>query len=214
VVILNIVLLGPPGAGKGTHAARLAEKYGIPHISTGDMLREAMREGTSLGLKAKEYVENGALVPDDIVIGIVKERLQKPDCSKGFLLDGFPRTVPQAEALDTFARVDRVINIQIPFDKLMDRITHRWLCEKCGASYRIEDPDKSDLICEKCGGKLYQREDDKPETFGNRLRVYEAQTQPLIDYYEKRGILININSDQPIEGTFADICKALGSDVS
>lgn len=210
---MNIVFLGPPGSGKGTHAARLAANCGIPHISTGDMLREAMRNGTPLGLKAKRYIESGALVPDDVIIEIVKDRLQQPDCKKGFVLDGFPRTVMQAEALDSLVKIDKVINIQVPFDKLMDRITHRWICEKCGASYRIEDPEKTELICEKCGGKLYQREDDKPETFSNRLKVYEAQTQPLIEYYKKRSVLINISSDQPIEGTFADICKALGSDV-
>jgi len=212
VVLLNIVLLGPPGAGKGTQAAKLIEKYAIPHISTGDMLREAMRQGTPLGIKAKEYVEKGSLVPDDVVIGIVRERLQMPDCSEGFLLDGFPRTVPQAEALDAFVKLDCVIDIEVPFDILMDRITHRWICRKCGATYRITQPDKAKLICEKCGGQLYQRQDDKPETFSERLRVYEAQTQPLIDYYKQRGILIAINGNQSVDATFADICKALGSE--
>lgn len=209
---MNIVLLGPPGAGKGTQAAKLIEKYAIPHISTGDMLREAMRQGTPLGTEAKGYVEKGSLVPDDVVIGIVRERLQMPDCVDGFLLDGFPRTVPQAEALDAFVKLDYVIDIEVPFDILMDRITHRWICRECGATYRITQPDKAKLVCEKCGGQLYQRQDDKPETFGQRLKVYEAQTQPLIDYYKQRGILIVINGDQSVDATFADICKALGSE--
>lgn len=212
---MNIIMLGPPGAGKGTQAQMLAEKYGIPQISTGDILRAAVAEGTELGKKAKEYMDKGQLVPDEVVIGIVKERLSKPDCEKGFILDGFPRTVAQAEALDGILKemgkkIDYVINIVVPDEEILKRLTGRRTCKVCGAMYHIiYNPPKVEGKCDKCGGDLYQRDDDKEETIKNRLSVYHSQTAPLIDYYRKKGVLIDIDGTKDIKTIFQDICAVL-----
>lgn len=213
---MNLVLMGLPGAGKGTQAEQIVEKYDIPHISTGDMFRAAIKEGTDLGIKAKSYMDQGALVPDEVTIGIVKERLGKDDCKKGFLLDGFPRTVPQAEALEVLlTELDRpihyVINIQVDTSKLMERLTGRRICKSCGATYHmVFNPPAQGGVCDKCGGELYQRSDDNAETVGNRLEVNIKQTQPLLDFYSVKGTLRNINGDQDIDVVFKDIDQLLG----
>ena len=184
---MNLILLGGPGAGKGTQAKLIVEEYKIPQISTGDMLREAVKQGTELGKKAKEYMDKGELVPDEIVIGIVRDRLKQPDCEKGFILDGFPRTIAQAEALDKMLdeigkKIDAVINIYVPEEEIVKRIVNRRTCKKCGAIYHlIYSPPKESNKCDKCGGELYQRDDDKEETVRERLRVYKQQTEPLIE---------------------------------
>ncbi len=214
---MNIIMLGPPGAGKGTQAKMLVEEFGIPQISTGDMLRAAVAEGTELGKKAKEYMDRGQLVPDEVVIGIVRERLSKPDCHKGFILDGFPRTVPQAEALDKILqemgkRIDCVINIVVPDEEILKRLTGRRTCRKCGAMYHVEfNPPKKEGVCDKCGGELYQRDDDKEETIRKRLEVYKAQTEPLVDYYKKKGVLVDIDGTKSIQEIYQDILKVLRS---
>ncbi|MFC5559493.1 adenylate kinase [Ureibacillus thermophilus] len=208
---MNIVLMGLPGAGKGTQAEKIVNKYEIPHISTGDMFRAAISQGTELGLKAKSYMDQGALVPDEVTIGIVRERLAQKDCDKGFLLDGFPRTVPQAEALENLLeelgkKIDHVINIQVEKDELVKRLSGRRICKTCGASYHvIFNPPKEEGKCDKDGGELYTRADDNPETVANRLEVNMKQAQPLLDFYEKKGLLTNINGQQDIEKVFADI---------
>lgn len=207
--------MGPPGAGKGTQAEVLVKELHIIHISTGDMFRAAIKEGTEMGKKAKEYMDQGKLVPDEVVVGMVKDRLSQPDCGHGFLLDGFPRTVAQAEALDnTLANLhinlDRVINVEVPREKLMDRLTGRRVCKSCGASFHvIFNPPEQEGVCNACGGELYQRSDDNSETVGNRLDVYESETQPLIEYYQKQGHLLNINGDQEISTVLSDILSAL-----
>ncbi|NLY78797.1 MAG: adenylate kinase [Lysinibacillus sp.] len=208
---MNIVLMGLPGAGKGTQAEKIVEKYEIPHISTGDMFRAAIKEGTELGLKAKSYMDQGAIVPDEVTIGIVRERLSQTDCDKGFLLDGFPRTVPQAEALDNILeelgkKIDHTINIQVDKDELVARLSGRRICRSCGASYHvIFNPPKEEGICDKDGGELYTRADDNPETVSNRLEVNMKQAQPLLDFYEAKGVLTNINGQQDIDKVFADL---------
>lgn len=213
---MKLLIMGPPGAGKGTQAEVLVQKLEIPHISTGDMFRAAIKEGTEMGKKAKEYMDAGQLVPDEVVVGMVKERLSKDDCAKGFLLDGFPRTLAQAEALEKTLQemqmqIDAVINIAVPREKLMDRLTGRRICRACGASYHVVfNPPVQPNVCDKCGGELYQRDDDNEATVANRLDVYEAQTQPLIDFYQARGVLRQIDGDQPIEKVLADILAAIG----
>lgn len=212
---MRLLIMGPPGAGKGTQAEVLVKELNITHISTGDMFREAIKNGTPLGLKAKEYMDRGELVPDEVVIGMVKERLSQPDCSQGFLLDGFPRTVEQAKALDETLnemgiKLDGVINIVVPLDKLMARLTGRRVCRNCGASYHIIfNPPKEEGKCNSCGGELYQRSDDNEESVSTRLKAYEEKTQPLIDYYAAKGILKNINGDQEIPKVLADILAAV-----
>ncbi len=202
---MNLIFLGPPGAGKGTQAKLLSEKYQIPQISTGDILRAAVREQTPMGKKAKECMDSGALVPDDVVIGIVQERLSKPDCCKGFILDGFPRTIAQAEALErTMVRlgkkIEHVISITVDNEDLLNRITGRRTCPKCGKGYHILfDPSKKDGVCDICGSNLVQRDDDKEETMKKRLSVYDQQTQPLIEYYAKESLLRTINGKGSIE---------------
>lgn len=210
-----ILLMGPPGAGKGTQAAQLVEKFHIPHISTGDMFRAAVKEGTELGKQAKACMDAGQLVPDSVTIGIVKERLTKDDCKKGFILDGFPRTTIQAEALDrTLAelaiKLDRVVNITAPSSELVGRMTGRRICRGCGATYHVafNAPQKSG-VCDKCGGELYQRDDDTEETVVNRLSVYQVQTQPLIEYYQDKGLYTEINGLQPIDAVLKDIINSL-----
>ncbi|MDQ0856723.1 adenylate kinase [Metabacillus dongyingensis] len=213
---MNLVLMGLPGAGKGTQAERIVEKYEIPHISTGDMFRAAIKGETELGLKAKSFMDQGALVPDEVTIGIVRERLGKNDCEKGFLLDGFPRTVAQAEALegilsDLNRKIDYVINIEVDKDILMERLTGRRICKKCGSTYHLVfNPPAAEGICDKCGGELYQREDDNEETVANRLEVNLKQTQPLLNFYEEKGYLRNINGQQDIKQVFVDVNELLG----
>ncbi|MBM7588284.1 adenylate kinase [Bacillus pakistanensis] len=213
---MNIVLMGLPGAGKGTQAEKIVEKYGIPHISTGDMFRAAIKEGTELGLEAKSFMDKGELVPDKVTIGIVRERLSKEDCHKGFLLDGFPRTVAQADALENMLsdlgkKIDYVINIDVDKGILMERLTGRRICKNCGATYHLVfNPPSESGVCDRCGGELYQRADDNEETVQNRLDVNIKQTQPLLSFYEEKGYLRNINGQQDIKQVFADIDELLG----
>ncbi len=206
---MKVILLGAPGAGKGTQAVRLAQRYKIPHISTGDIFRSNIKERTPIGIVAKSYIDKGQLVPDEVTIQIVRERLEKDDCKNGYLLDGFPRTVSQAEALDGFSEVDSVVNIDVPLHKLMRRITGRRVCGKCGESYHIDYLDGS-TSCKKCDGTLIQRADDNEETVGKRLEVYEKQTAPLIDHYKSKGKLIDIDGDGDIDSVFAAIVERLG----
>lgn len=206
---MKVILLGAPGAGKGTQAVRLAKRYNIPHISTGDIFRSNIKERTPIGIVAKSYIDKGQLVPDEVTIQIVKERLEKDDCKNGYLLDGFPRTVSQAEALDGFSDIDSVVNIDVPLHKLMRRITGRRVCGKCGESYHIDYLDGS-TSCRKCDGELIQRADDNEETVGKRLEVYEKQTAPLIDHYKSKGKLIDIDGDGDIDSVFAAIVERLG----
>lgn len=206
---MNVIFLGPPGAGKGTQAVRVCERLGIPQISTGDILRRAMKEGTPTGLAAKSYVDKGLLVPDEVVIAIVRERLAMEDCQKGYILDGFPRTVPQAEALAQFARIDAVIDIEVSDEKLTERLSGRRVCLNCGGTYHVSTLGGS-TTCERCGSELIQRNDDKAETVLSRLSVYHAQTAPLIDYYAKLGLIRTIDGAQPMEACFEAILCALG----
>lgn len=217
---MKIVLLGPPGAGKGTQAEVLVKKLLLPHISTGDMFRAAIKSNTSLGKEAKSYMDKGALVPDEITIGIIAERIEQDDCREGFLLDGFPRTVAQAEALDVLLQkkdtaIDAVLNISVPAEQLIARLTGRRICKACGNIYHLlYNPSQTEGVCDACGGELYQRSDDREETVRNRLSIYEAQTAPLIAYYEAQGILHTINGDQPIPDVMSDLGKAIGQDWS
>ncbi|MBR2783686.1 MAG: adenylate kinase [Firmicutes bacterium] len=212
---MKIVLLGPPGAGKGTQAEVLTKKLLVPHISTGDMFRAAIKNGTAMGIEAKSYMDRGQLVPDEVTVGIIKDRIAQADCSGGFLLDGFPRTIAQAEALDQLLAdqggLDAVLNISVPLEKLVERLTGRWMCRKCGAIYHmLYNAPAKEGVCDACGGELYQRDDDKLETVTNRLSVYEAQTAPLIGFYEKQGKLFTVNGDQQVNAVTADLGKALG----
>jgi adenylate kinase len=212
---MNIVFLGPPGAGKGTQAKILIERYGIPQISTGDMLREHRAKGTELGKKAQEYMDKGQLVPDEIILGMVKERLSQPDCQKGFILDGFPRTVAQAEALDKLLsemgkKLDFALALIVPDDLLVERLTGRRTCKTCGMMYHIKyKPPKVEGKCDVCGGELYQRPDDNEETVRNRLKVYHEQTAPLIEYYKNQGILREIDGSKSIEEITQQIISIL-----
>jgi adenylate kinase len=214
---MNLVLMGLPGAGKGTQAEKIVEKYGIPHISTGDMFRAAIKESTELGLKAKSFMDKGDLVPDEVTIGIVRERLGKEDCAEGFLLDGFPRTVAQAESLENILsdlnkKIDFVINIDVEQGFLMERLTGRRICKACGSTYHLVfNPPAKDGLCDRCGGELYQRADDNAETVQNRLEVNQKQTKPLLDFYENKGYLRNINGQQDIHMVFDDLDKLLRS---
>lgn len=208
---MNLVLMGLPGAGKGTQAERIVESYEIPHISTGDMFRAAIKEETALGLQAKSFMDKGELVPDEVTIGIVRERLGKNDCEKGFLLDGFPRTVAQADALeqiltDLDKKINYVINIDVNKDILMDRLTGRRICKQCGSTYHLVfNPPANAGVCDKCGGELYQRADDNEETVANRLEVNLKQTEPLLSFYREKGYLKNINGEQDINKVFEDV---------
>ena len=212
---MRLLIMGRPGAGKGTQAVNIREFYEIPHISTGDMFREAIKEGTKLGLLAKSYMDQGGLVPDEVTIGIVKERLLKDDAKKGFLLDGFPRTISQAEALDEFLneqgiKLDAVLNVDVPAEKLIRRMVGRRVCKTCGATYHVEfNPPKKDGICDNCGATLIQRADDTEATAKNRLEVYDRNTAPLLNYYEKQNILKVVNGDKPLDEFFESIKESL-----
>lgn len=209
---MNIILFGAPGAGKGTQAEAIAEQSSIPTISTGNIIREALKSGTELGLKVKSYMESGGLVPDEIVIKIIEERVSKSDCKKGFILDGFPRTIPQAEALDKMGiNIDKVIEIDVSDDIIIERMSGRRVCEQCGLSYHLKNKKpQQEGICDKCHGTLVQREDDQPDTVKNRLKIYHAQTKPLENYYEKQGKLVIIHGDnKSIEETAKLVLLAL-----
>jgi adenylate kinase len=213
---MRILLMGPPGAGKGTQAEKLTEILNIPHISTGDMFRKAIKDQTDLGKQAKSFMDKGELVPDEVTVGIVKDRIKEEDCKNGFLLDGFPRTVVQANALgkmleDLGIKLDSVINVEVPYKDLIGRLTGRRICRSCGATYHmIFNPPKGEGVCDKCGGELYKRDDDTEETAKNRLLVYEKQTAPLLEYYNNTGLLVNINGNQLMEEVLAEILKVLG----
>lgn len=212
---MRLVLLGPPGAGKGTQASAIVKKYNIPHISTGDIFRANIKEGTELGKKAKEYMDKGLLVPDELVVDLVKDRLNQKDCSEGFLLDGFPRTVKQAEALDAELLsmgigLDKVINIDADSKILIERAIGRRVCKECGATYHIKfNPPKNEGICDNDNMALFQRDDDVEETVATRINVYFEQTQPLIDYYQQKGLILNIDGTKPIDDIFETIVEAL-----
>ena len=209
---MNIILLGAPGAGKGTQAEIISQKLGIPTISTGNILREAVKNQTEIGMKAKSYMDAGALVPDEVIVGIVKERVSQDDCSNGYILDGMPRTIPQAEALVAQGvPIDNVVSIEIEDAVIEDRMTGRRVCEACGASYHVvAHPPKTEGVCDACSGKLIIRKDDSPETVKNRLTVFHNETEPLKDFYKKLGILTEVNGNQPIENATKDILAALG----
>ena len=204
---MKLIFLGPPGAGKGTQAVKIAQELGIAHISTGDMLRSQIREGTQLGKAAKAIIDQGGLVPDDVIIHMVEERICQADCKNGFLFDGFPRTVAQADALAGICKIDRAVDIDVPDQKLVSRISGRRMCPACGKAYHTSTYGSD--TCE-CGEKLYQRDDDREETVKNRLAVYHTSTQPLIEYYDERALLSTVNGDQAVDAVTAEIRKALG----
>ena len=208
---MRLILLGAPGAGKGTQAEVICNTLNIPAISTGNILREAKANKTPLGLEAASYMDSGKLVPDEVVINILKERLKEDDCKNGFILDGFPRTVPQAEALDQMgAEIDRVVDLEVPDEKIMARLSGRRVCEKCGSSYHVlYKPTKVEGVCDRCGGKTVQRKDDAPETIKERLEVYHAQTEPLKDYYKKTGKLVVVEGQEEVADTTALTLKAV-----
>ncbi|MBU0624340.1 MAG: adenylate kinase [Candidatus Thermoplasmatota archaeon] len=207
---MKLVIFGPPSAGKGTQAQKLSKQYGIPQVATGDLLRKAATDRTPLGLKIKSYVDQGKLGPDDIIVRLIKERVSKPDCRKGFLLDGFPRTMGQAKELEKMTDIDLVLGIVVDFEVLVERAVGRRTCPKCSAVYHIKfNPPMNEGTCEKCGSRLIQRDDDKEETVRNRLRVYQEQTAPLIEYYRKKGKLVDIDGAGGIEAVFAQMVDAI-----
>lgn len=214
---MKIIMLGAPGAGKGTQAKRIAEKYTIPHISTGDIFRANIKNGTELGQKAKQYMDKGELVPDELTCDLVMDRIQQDDCKNGFVLDGFPRTIPQAEALDAALnkigqKMDYAVDVDVPDENIVNRMGGRRACLSCGATYHITfNPTKVEDVCDACGAKTVLRDDDKPETVQKRLEVYHAQTQPLIDYYQKQGILKSVDGTQPMDAVFDAIVAILGA---
>ena len=214
---MKIIMLGAPGAGKGTQAKQIADKYSIPHISTGDIFRANIKNGTELGKKAKQYMDQGALVPDELTCDLVMDRIQQDDCKNGFVLDGFPRTIPQAEALDAALgkineKMDYAIDVDVPDENIVNRMSGRRACLNCGATYHlISIPPKVEGVCDACGQKLVLRDDDKPETVKKRLTVYHDQTQPLIDYYKKAGILKSVDGTQPMDEVFKAIVTILGA---
>ena len=213
---MKIIMLGAPGAGKGTQAKKIAEKYAIPHISTGDIFRANIKNNTELGQKAKTYMDKGELVPDELVVDLIMDRFTNPDCVNGYVLDGFPRTIPQAEALDKALNakgesVDFAINVEVPDENIINRMSGRRACVGCGATYHIVfNPTKVEGICDSCGEKLILRDDDKPETVKNRLSVYHDQTQPLIEYYSKKNVLVEVDGTKKMDEVFTDIVKILG----
>ncbi len=212
---MRLILLGPPGAGKGTQASAIVKEYSIPHISTGDIFRDHIGRGTDLGVKAKEYMDKGLLVPDELVISIVESRLKEDDCKDGFLLDGFPRTLVQGQELDKVLdnmkiQLDRVININVEKDILIGRAIGRRICRDCGATFHIEfNPPKEENVCDKCGGSLMQRDDDTRETVEQRYKVYKEQTEPLIEYYDKKDLILNVDGSKGIETIFNEIKEGL-----
>ena len=214
---MKIIMLGAPGAGKGTQAKRIAQKYTIPHISTGDIFRANIKNGTELGKKAKEYMDQGLLVPDELTCDLVMDRIQQDDCKNGFVLDGFPRTIPQAEALDAALskigqKMDYAIDVDVPDENIVNRMGGRRACLSCGATYHVEfNPTKAEGVCDACGAQIVLRDDDKPETVQKRLTVYHDQTQPLIDYYKKQDILKSVDGTQPMEAVFDAIIAILGA---
>ncbi len=214
---MKIIMLGAPGAGKGTQAKKIAEKYGIPHISTGDIFRANIKGGTELGLKAKTFMDQGKLVPDEITIGMLMDRIKDADCANGYVLDGFPRTIPQAESLTAALAaqgeaIDYAVNVDVPDENIITRMSGRRACLSCGATYHIQfNPPKKEGVCDTCGSALVLRDDDKPETVKNRLAVYHEQTQPLIDYYQKAGVLKEVDGTQDLNKVFADIVEILGA---
>lgn len=214
---MKIIMLGAPGAGKGTQAKKIADKYQIPHISTGDIFRANIKEGTELGKKAKSYMDQGLLVPDELTLELIMDRFQNPDCANGYVLDGFPRTIPQAEALTAALEkngeaIDYAINVEVPDENIVARMSGRRACLACGATYHVVyAPTKEEGICDRCGEKLVLRDDDKPETVKKRLDVYHSQTQPLIDYYTKQGKLVEVDGTQNVDAVFDAIVKILGA---
>ena len=214
---MKIIMLGAPGAGKGTQAQMIAEKFGIPHISTGDIFRANIKNGTELGKKAKEFMDKGLLVPDELTVQLLLDRVANEDCKNGYVLDGFPRTIPQADVLDSELtklgdKVDFAVNVDVPDENIVRRMSGRRACLKCGATYHIEHiPPKTEGICDKCGSELVQRDDDKPETVQNRLSVYHEQTQPLIDYYDKKNILKTVDGTKDMQEVFNDIVNILNA---
>jgi len=207
---MKLVIFGPPSAGKGTQAQKLSQKYGIPQVSTGDLLRKAVAEKTPLGMKVKSYLDQGRLGPDDLIVKLIQERVSKSDCKKGYLLDGFPRTIGQAKELDKMTEVDVVLNIVVDFDVLVERAVGRRSCPKCGAVYHIKfNPPMNKDTCEKCGTRLVQRDDDKEETVRNRLKVYQEQTAPLVDHYRMKGRLVDIDGSKGIDAVFEQMVKAI-----
>jgi adenylate kinase len=216
----RVVLLGPPGAGKGTHAKLLQEEFAACQISTGDILRKAVAEQTPLGKEAAQYINRGALVPDDVIVNLVAERLKEQDCKEGFILDGFPRTIPQAQSLDVILKtmglnLNRVLSVQVPGSIIIERLGGRRTCKSCGALWHmVFNPPKKDGVCDRCGGELYQRDDDREETIANRLRVYDKQTAPLVDYYRERGLLREIDGVGEVNEIRARVTKALGDEVT
>ena len=214
---MKIIMLGAPGAGKGTQAKQIADKYSIPHISTGDIFRANIKNGTELGKKAKQYMDQGALVPDELTCDLVMDRMQQDDCKNGFVLDGFPRTIPQAEALDAALgkineKMDYAIDVDVPDENIVNRMSGRRACLNCGATYHlISIPPKVEGICDRCGSEIVLREDDKPETVQKRLKVYHEQTQPLIDYYKNQGILKSVDGTQPMDEVLKAIVTILGA---
>ncbi|HJC22820.1 MAG TPA: adenylate kinase [Candidatus Eisenbergiella merdavium] len=213
---MKIIMLGAPGAGKGTQAKMIAEKYGLPHISTGDIFRANIKNGTELGKEAKEYMDKGLLVPDELTVRLLLDRVAKEDCKNGYVLDGFPRTIPQAEVLDAELeklgeKVDYAVNVDVPDENIVNRMSGRRACLSCGATYHIVSiPPKKEGVCDVCGSELVLRDDDRPETVQNRLKVYHEQTQPLIDFYEKKGVLRSVDGTLPMEEVFGAITKILG----
>lgn len=214
---MKIIMLGAPGAGKGTQAKQIADKYSIPHISTGDIFRANLKAGTELGKKAKEYMDQGLLVPDELTCDLVMDRIGQDDCKNGFVLDGFPRTIPQAEALDAALakineKMDYAIDVDVPDDNIINRMSGRRACLSCGATYHIVSiPTKVEGVCDRCGSQVVLRDDDQPETVKKRLEVYHEQTQPLIDYYKKQNILKTVDGTQPMEDVFGAIVEILGA---
>ncbi len=208
---MKLIMLGAPGAGKGTQAIVLSERYNIPTISTGVIIRAAIKNGTETGLMAKDYIEKGLLVPDNVVIGIIKDRLGEDDCKNGFILDGFPRTIPQAKALDKFGvEIDKVLDIEVPDSHIVERLSGRRECSKCGATYHlVNNPSKKGSLCERCGGELVCRKDDAPETILSRLEVYHSQTEPLIDFYKEKGILFVADGTKGVDATTEEIISVL-----
>jgi adenylate kinase len=212
VVSMKLVIFGPPSAGKGTQAQKLSKQYGIPQVATGDLLRKAVADKTPLGLKIKSYLDQGKLGPDEVIVQLIKERVAKPDCRNGFLLDGFPRTMGQARELEKMTDIDLVLSIVVDFESLVERAVGRRTCPKCSAVYHVKfNPPMNEGICEKCGSKLIQRDDDKEDTVRNRLKVYQEQTAPLIEYYRKKGKLVDIDGSGGIDAVYAQLVKAIGN---